>query len=515
MAGLSISQSPTPPGGSVDTVARAAVVFAQADVDAHEADFANPHATTKTQVGLANVTNDAQLKRAAGDINSFSATTPIATDVVLIERAAAGFAKASATVKDFLGMDLSAWTVKLAPAANDRFPIDDSAASFARKYTTISALLDFNVHTYYAGKGFSSLNDELVISDSLASYARKSNTIGDILNLSLHAAFATKAVPVAADEIRIEDSGTSFVPKRITLAQAMAISMHSTLSAKSPLVLADEIQIEDSAASFAVKRATLTDLQALLGGGGSARDPIWDAPTVGTPDDDEFTVDTIAAGAYTFTTSSGVTMVRDGALDITQTCATNHYRSSVIGSTLYLQIRQNESVLLHKTVAAALSTNSLWMLGIGFPNEPATGNVSDPTVSFGFYRNSGGALDFTNRGTIRLTSSSERVETVCNIGGGTVLSATNSFTLASLDGLAIRISHGSAAVGNACGFGFTRNGNTTGYLQCNTPQFNLASDRIGINLVSNSAGTPTIAINAIFALHYLRRGPITGWLAQA
>lgn len=45
-------------------------------------------------VGLGNVTNDAQLTRAAGDFNSFtSKATPVGADVILIEDSAAGFAK--------------------------------------------------------------------------------------------------------------------------------------------------------------------------------------------------------------------------------------------------------------------------------------------------------------------------------------------------------------------------------------------------------------------------------------
>ena len=55
-------------------------------LDAHVANTSNPHATTKTQVGLGNVTDDAQLKRAAGDFNTFAnKVTPSAADIVLIE----------------------------------------------------------------------------------------------------------------------------------------------------------------------------------------------------------------------------------------------------------------------------------------------------------------------------------------------------------------------------------------------------------------------------------------------
>lgn len=46
----------------------------------------NPHNVTKAQVGLTNVSNDAQLKRSEGDFNSFSEKlTPVGDDVVLLE----------------------------------------------------------------------------------------------------------------------------------------------------------------------------------------------------------------------------------------------------------------------------------------------------------------------------------------------------------------------------------------------------------------------------------------------
>lgn len=68
-------------------------------IDTHLASTANPHATTKAQVALTNVTDDAQLKRADGDLNSFTLkSTPVAADILLIEDSAAAFAKKKITV---------------------------------------------------------------------------------------------------------------------------------------------------------------------------------------------------------------------------------------------------------------------------------------------------------------------------------------------------------------------------------------------------------------------------------
>lgn len=65
-----------------------------AQLDSHVASVANPHSVTKTQVGLGNVTNDAQLKRAAADFASFAEKTVLVPgDVFLVEDSAAAGAK--------------------------------------------------------------------------------------------------------------------------------------------------------------------------------------------------------------------------------------------------------------------------------------------------------------------------------------------------------------------------------------------------------------------------------------
>ena len=69
-----------------------------AQIDTHVGSTSNPHTTTAAQVGLGNVTNDAQLKRGDGDINSLAQKpTPIAGDVLLLEDSAASFAKRKVT----------------------------------------------------------------------------------------------------------------------------------------------------------------------------------------------------------------------------------------------------------------------------------------------------------------------------------------------------------------------------------------------------------------------------------
>jgi hypothetical protein len=71
-------------------------------IDNHISSTSNPHSVDKTDVSLGNVTNDAQLKRAAGDINSFSEkTTPVSNDVILIEDSADSYNKKKVKFSNF------------------------------------------------------------------------------------------------------------------------------------------------------------------------------------------------------------------------------------------------------------------------------------------------------------------------------------------------------------------------------------------------------------------------------
>jgi hypothetical protein len=72
-------------------------------IKTHVESEANPHSVTKTQIGLGDVTNDAQLKREAGDINTFTEKAePHEDDVVLIEDSEDSFAKKKVKVEAFL-----------------------------------------------------------------------------------------------------------------------------------------------------------------------------------------------------------------------------------------------------------------------------------------------------------------------------------------------------------------------------------------------------------------------------
>ena len=83
--------------------AQAAADAAQTAIDNHLLDLANPHQTDKTQVGLGNVTDDAQLKREAGDFNTFPAkATPVTDDIILLEDSADSFEKKKITLSNLI-----------------------------------------------------------------------------------------------------------------------------------------------------------------------------------------------------------------------------------------------------------------------------------------------------------------------------------------------------------------------------------------------------------------------------
>jgi hypothetical protein len=75
-----------------------------AQIDTHIASVANPHSVTNTQVGLGNVTDDAQLKRAANDFSTFTEKgTPVGADLILIEDSAAAGVKKKVQITNLPG----------------------------------------------------------------------------------------------------------------------------------------------------------------------------------------------------------------------------------------------------------------------------------------------------------------------------------------------------------------------------------------------------------------------------
>lgn len=74
-------------------------------------------AQAKAGIGLSSVTDDAQLKRSANDLNSFtSKASPVGADIILIEDSAASFAKKKVTVSSLPVGAVSVWQTTSTPS---------------------------------------------------------------------------------------------------------------------------------------------------------------------------------------------------------------------------------------------------------------------------------------------------------------------------------------------------------------------------------------------------------------
>jgi len=92
-------------------------------------------AQVKSDIGLANVTNDAQLKRSANDFAGFGEkATPVDNDRILIEDSAASYAKKYVKFSKLGGSGGGLWLPKITladPVANDDFPVVVAVAQAA------------------------------------------------------------------------------------------------------------------------------------------------------------------------------------------------------------------------------------------------------------------------------------------------------------------------------------------------------------------------------------------------
>ena len=87
-------------------------------LNAHINNISNPHKVTAIQIGLGNVTNDAQLLRAAGDFAVFTAkAVPADSDIILIEDSADTGIKKYITIGSIAGgSGITIWTTLTRPA---------------------------------------------------------------------------------------------------------------------------------------------------------------------------------------------------------------------------------------------------------------------------------------------------------------------------------------------------------------------------------------------------------------
>ena len=135
----------------------------------HVTNITNPHSVTNTQVGLWNVTNDAQLKRSANDFNTFPQKVSLhPTDIVLIEDSIDSYNKKKVEISDLSTEVIDAlatsnslevvWSVlelkndQATPAEDTYFGNQDWGKWRFKKYerNTYPSTTDINIPTGYS-----------------------------------------------------------------------------------------------------------------------------------------------------------------------------------------------------------------------------------------------------------------------------------------------------------------------------------------------------------------------------
>jgi hypothetical protein len=225
----------------------------------------------------------------------------------------------------------------------------------------------------------------------------------------------------------------------------------------------------------------------------------------------------------TGTNPVGSPYTRAGGIDPTATVAANTFLSEVRGSTLLVQIPNNTGVTIYKAVAGALSTKQLWWCAIGSPYQIASASANDPFVALALWKAATGKPDVQNnfvRTTVRTSNDATGMFAV-TAGSGTI--NTSNTTVAGIpyfiDGLGMRIDHGSSGSSNAVGWSWTRRGGTQVIVKGQAPQFNASTDFVGFQLQStlnSGIGLDGNTNGSIFSLHFIRRTPaLNGFIAQS
>lgn len=200
--------------GSMDTIA------SFDDLTDHINDTANPHLVTKAQVGLSDVTNDEQLKKAAGDIDSFAdKAVPVSADIFLIEDSDDAFNKKKLSVSQFtaslLHQSLSG------AGTNTHAQIDSHISSATNPHSVTKTQVGLSDVTNdeqlkraaadfvaFASKAVPTVDDILLIEDNADANNKKQITIGDLpfANSGLLDGYPLTGTPSGGDTLSFNDA---------------------------------------------------------------------------------------------------------------------------------------------------------------------------------------------------------------------------------------------------------------------------------------------------------------------
>jgi hypothetical protein len=187
-------------------------------IDTHLSSTSNPHTVTKAQVGLSNVTNDAQLKRGAGDFASFtSKVTPIGGDVILLEDSA------DSTNKKYSTISSISHTILNDIGSNAHSVIDthlgDSTIHYSIGSISHTLLQDIGSNSHATiDTHLSSTSNPHVVTKTQVSLGNVTNDAQLKRSASDFSSFSSKVTPISGDVILLEDSADSSNKKYITLS---------------------------------------------------------------------------------------------------------------------------------------------------------------------------------------------------------------------------------------------------------------------------------------------------------
>jgi hypothetical protein len=192
-----------------------------AEIDDHISDGDNPHAVTKTQIGLSNVTNDSQLKRSASDFSSFTIkASPVSGDTILIEDSV------DSNNKKYITIGGISHTILSNIGTNSHVDIDSHISDGTLHYTqsnidhTSIQNIGTNSHTAI-DTHISNISNPHTVTKTQVSLGNVTNDAQLKRSASDFSSFTVKSTPVSGDIILIEDSADSGSKKYITLANLL------------------------------------------------------------------------------------------------------------------------------------------------------------------------------------------------------------------------------------------------------------------------------------------------------
>lgn len=194
------------------------------------------------------------------------------------------------------------------------------------------------------------------------------------------------------------------------------------------------------------------------------RNAVWDPPLTGASvDDEEFATDVFASGAWIAAadaTPITTTLTRAGAIDPSTSPSAGTFRSSVAGSTVWVQGPAGTSCWFYKAMAGALTGTHRWLAGITYstPFSTNVGGASDPYVSFMVCAAASGRPDKNLRFGLAFRSSAFRYESINVDSGGANFDASTADFQFGMSGFGLTHNHTTAQGGHRP-FAFDQLGN--------------------------------------------------------